>query len=248
MIKYVDCNLIDFNYTSDIHLDFWILRFSLEEAFNIFMTDVKKSDVLIVAGDLTNDNDSSIYLLNFLLNKWKFVILVSGNHDYYELGTANKIFSEQRRFQKIKEHFKHNENLIILDRDIAVFNNNLKIAGCNLWYDMDNPSVYSYVLFNMNDTKMIGIKFIEEESKLDKDFYVNTEADIYVTHVPLIDQFDFTNTAYCRNLPIRENKIYIYGHMHESESDYIQSINTHFLTKPIGYTPNKNTKIGYFKL
>ena len=253
-ITNINYELKDFNYISDIHADFYADTYPFfNSILKEWIKNSQKSDIVIVAGDLANRNKVSYNVLKALSENWKYVFYVDGNHDLYD-----PVFFADRKPNRIDGLLKLTEdikNLYYMSKDkIFVFNNGIKMAGCNLWYDMDRPEVFSYVMKNMNDSKYVGMKYITTESAEDKKFYNNVidNVDIFVSHVPVVDEFSkdlgFTDKSYCRTVEIKENKKYIYGHMHEGKGMELKEMNSVFLTRPVGYSPSKDFEIGFFEI
>lgn len=250
----IDFTLKDFNYISDIHADFYTNSSEdFETTLDQWIKNSEKSDVLICAGDIANRNKVSLYVLNCLAERWKYVFFTDGNHDLYDsLYYADR---KPNRLDGLISLIKNIDNIYYLSREnIFTFNNDISIGGCNLWYDLDNPEVFSYVLNNMNDARYVGMKYMEEESRKDLEFYKNVihRVDVFVSHVPVIDEFKdlygYSSKSYYRNVELYDDKIYVYGHMHEGRGAKVDGLNSNFLSKPIGYCPDKDFSFGYFSL
>lgn len=251
--KIINYELKDFNYTSDLHVDHYKDKVDLRYIPEWFMKDVNKSDVLIIAGDFSNNNNDTYKILDILSKKWKYILFVDGNHDSY--GDKKKRYEKHWRLNRLDKFLENYPNIYRLSSKSGIieFSNGIKIAGCNLWYDMNSPLVQIDIL-EMNDRKHVGLPRIYKESENDLKYYnqVIDYVDIFVSHVPVLDQFGpkwgFGYTCYYRNLKLRDNKIYIFGHMHDGQSSRLEEMNIDILTKPIGYVPTKETRFGYFKL
>lgn len=241
--------LKDFNFSSDIHIDFYEDKLRLENVSSYFMEGIPKASTLVLAGDLANDNEDSIRLLETLLNAWETVILVDGNHDWYgDFG----ITIEDGRWASLKEYFKKESRLVFLGADTGVLESSdgFKLAGANMWYDLDRPEVLISAMVYMNDGRMIGIDKMEKLAKEELAFYnkVIGDVDLFVSHVPLVDQFHgqgYADKCYYRNVKLLENKVYLSGHMHEGYSMTLQNMT--FLSKPIGYDFS-GKRFGYFDM
>lgn len=239
-----------FNFTSDIHVDFYKSKINPKKLPEYFMEGIPKTETLIVAGDLANNNEDSIKLLKILLESWKTVILVDGNHDWY--GDIKKTI-ENGRWARLKRHFQNEERLIFLgsEKGILESSDGFKIAGSNMWYDIESPDVLVSAMTYMNDGRMIGIGKMEDLARKELSFYndVIDKVDLFVSHVPLIDQFcglpGFGDKCYYRRVRLSEKKVYLSGHMHEGYSMAFES--GIFLSKPIGYD-FKGRTFGHFDM
>lgn len=249
----LNTELNDFNFMSDIHADFYIKDnyTDIVDYFDRWIDPDHKSNILIIAGDISHSNKLSASVLKEAAKKWKYVFFVSGNHDFYDTRMLSS--QDNNRIMGLLSMIKSIPNVFYMRPGMIFEFNNRKMAGCNLWYDMQDPNVYNFIRLNMNDAKYVGVSYIEEESKKDLDFYneVINDVDVFVSHVPTIDefvgQFPPWNKAYYRRVNILDDKVYVYGHMHEGVGRYIKSINSHFLTKPVGYNPSFGYQIGYFR-
>ncbi len=94
-------------YVSDIHLEF---------RGNTFTNIIRmKADVLCLAGDICacgNKKDYSVFVdfLKYICPRFKYVIHVSGNHEYYTAG--EKTISKWNTMQEIDKRFKALEKQI----------------------------------------------------------------------------------------------------------------------------------------
>lgn len=239
-----------FNFTSDIHVDFYKSKINPKKLPEYFMEGIPQAETLIVAGDLANNNEDSIRLLEILLNFWKTVILVDGNHDWY--GDYRKTIGSGR-WARLKKYFQSEKQLIFLGSDAGIFQSSdgFKIAGSNMWYDIESPDVLNSVMIYMNDGRMIGVGKIEELSRKEFIFYnkVIDDVDLFVSHVPLADQFcrlsGYEDKCYLRKVRLSEKKVYLSGHMHEGYSMSFES--GIFLSKPIGYS-YEGKRFGFFDM
>lgn len=244
-------DLTEFNYTSDIHLD--SIENSLDnmgEVINSLTSNVQKTDTLIIMGDFANNNEYTERFLEEIHKYFKLVIITDGNHDSYFDKQSGKL---EDRINRLKKAIEPIENIIFLEPETSIleFNNGIRLAGCNLWYDLDNPNAL-WDFNNIQDKRYIDYGYIIEKSKEHKDFYnkVINEVDIFVSHVPIINQhFDtFGDGCFYRRLGLYSHKICLFGHMHEGYCEHLKAMNTFLLTKPIGYNMSNNKKIGYFNM
>lgn len=251
---YIDYEIKDFNYLSDIHADFHISEEqAIDSLVEQWMEGVNKSEVLIVAGDISNNKLTFVEVFSFLAQNWKYVFWVAGNHELYREKYQANI--RPNKLDELIEAVEPIDNLYLLDRNsVYIFANLVKMAGCNLWYNTDDPDVFNDILINIKDSEFIGMGYIEDEGAKDLAFYnkVIDDVDIFVSHVPVINEFRYNNPSrfksYYKKVKLRPGKTYVYGHNHKCKGMTILEIESVFLSRPVGYAPDKNYRIGYHKL
>ena len=144
-------------YCSDLHLEFKVVT-----GIPKLLKDVK-ADVLILAGDICaisdpSDYDKFVTLITHYSKKYKYLIHVSGNHEYYcTVKPVKKEFCMDAIHKQFKALMKTIPNYIYLDCSTTVLNinnNNYMFAGCTLWTKV-KPEDQSYVQKSMNDYNTI---------------------------------------------------------------------------------------------
>lgn len=247
----IDYDLTEFNYTSDIHLDsIPNSLYNMEEVIKSLLSDIQMTDTLIIMGDFANSNKYTERFLEEIHKYFKFVIFTDGNHDSYFDKQSEKPKDRINRLKKAIESF---DNVIFLEPETGIleFMNGIRLAGCNLWYDLDNPNAL-WDFNNIQDKRYIDYGHIIEKSKEHLDFYnkVIDNVDIFVSHVPIVNQHfnTFGDGCFYRRVGLYSHKIFLFGHMHEGYCEHLNAMNTYLLTKPIGYNMSNNKKIGYFNM
>jgi predicted phosphodiesterase len=206
-----------FDYTSDLHLDFYInsrTNVNKKQIYNTFNKyfENKNSDYLIIAGDIGHYPKQNLDSLNYIkeLFGYKDIFTVEGNHSGYMVSNAQK-YKYKNGKNKILDHMKilQDGGIKILDGCTYDIEGSI-IGGCNSWYD---GSVYyrhtagwynsaggieSHWKSKMNDSKMMNINefyniVIEEKRKLTN--LVN-KCDVMVTHVKPVIEDRFMNEKY----------------------------------------------------
>lgn len=212
---------------SDIHNEFGITY--LPEA---------KADMLVIAGDI----DSSIYDLKtyllYMSNLYKHVVVVLGNHDYYNKSIRNT-----------------HTHLYDLEDNIHILNNNSVtiegkvIYGGTMWTDILTADDTSIVK-GISDFRLIEelqkpnpcntIRYWHNEFK----YFMPKKADMVISHfVPDLEWFTdprFEGNSinpYFSATDMREfferTKLWVFGHTHHSVDSY--QGNTRFICNPKGY-------------
>lgn len=133
---------------SDLHLEF------TKQNWDHFF--VPRSDdfetTLLLAGDISTGL-SSIPFINDMCSRFKYVIMIPGNHEYYHY-----------EFEKVNADFLHwelnesPENFHFLYNDFRVLDD-VRFLGGTMWTDFDkeNEIVMGYAPIHMNDYGMIRL-------------------------------------------------------------------------------------------
>lgn len=157
------------NYVSDLHIDSHLfIGDDLEtlvnnplssetrgkiEAFFHRIRPYVMGEILLIGGDLSNFNHSSIAFLKYAVEVYgeKKVILVHGNHDLYIFDRINYETYKVNSFNRLREFKDACEKIgaVFLDGD-SVTVDGVKIAGCGMWYD----NYFADSEFNMDDSMM----------------------------------------------------------------------------------------------
>jgi len=200
---------------SDIHLDFYFKSDMIEEEdveslFSHIFTmkyTTSPADILIIAGDIGHDNQQNILVLKIIqkLFKYKHIICVLGNHDYYLVDSSSRCNYEYKSLNRVTEMrtlINDVEGMYCLDGNIIEIDG-IYFGGCDSWYDgeyitknfsdtcsMWNVPKDSYYIDqlwqnNLNDSNYIEDFYWQktatsEKKKLDK-IYKNV--DVMITHV-----------------------------------------------------------------
>lgn len=223
-------------YVSDLHPE-----------FNGFPEIPKIKDTLIIAGDSSyGGSEFSLFesFINKCSRKWKHVVYVPGNHDYYsECYTVNDIDCI------FKSMFSKYSNTHYLNNSIAIINDKV-FAGSCLWC---NP----VEIRGFADFKRIPSMTKKEMSKLHensvsflkKTFNEYTNV-VCITHFPPIQCtwdkkiYSYKESSYFGNnmediIISSSIKYWIYGHTHWSASKQIG--NCKLYSNQFGY-PNESTE------
>lgn len=197
-----------FDLISDLHLDiYWGYYFgdceesgvetpSEEAFFHDFaqaITPEVPSPVLVVAGDLGHDDRHWIMLCQALLEKYKYILFVFGNHDLYllpDVALHRQFKTSSQRWQCLKEATRKLPGVICLE-GTTIEIEGIRFGGTGGWYD------YSYGLklgyeweyldaywrSSFSDGEWIVNSPNPDEEK-DKLRSIIHNCDVIVTHVP----------------------------------------------------------------
>jgi predicted phosphodiesterase len=209
-----------FDYTSDLHIDIHINKNNkknIKSYLNVFDNYFKnkKSDKLIIAGDLGHDIEQNLFFFKLLKKEYgyKEIFTVEGNHSGYLLKEEEKLkFKngiEKIDFSK-KLYFDNGIN--ILDGNLYTLNENnreIVIGGADSFYDglflkeLDgNYFNYDYVIKfwknYMPDSNMMNLDNFLDIVNLEKEKLINLQnkCDVIVTHVKPVIQTKYFNGIY----------------------------------------------------
>ena len=259
-------------YFSDIHLDHEYRH--LKNVDSLWQPEELSTDnetTLILAGDLWSDgnvlkkkNSDGIIWMRLIAAKFKHVVFVLGNHDFWGqcLDTEPDKINEKLQEQGLSNCFLLENSSMTLD--------NVKFVGGTLWTDYGNrdwASMQGAVEY-MNDYRQIRIgkdyrktvptdmlhifdKTKKAIFKTQKDF--PEQKLIVVTHMApsyrsVNEKYrnkrdELSNTWYYSNLEgyILDSEIdlWVHGHMHDCSDYYIG--NTRVLCNPKGYFQYEDT-------
>lgn len=235
-----------FREISDLHL-------YCDPLYRLPKTETEKEEVLLLAGDIDDNKNHRLKMfLEDCSNRFKEVVYISGNHEYW--GT-NII----RNHEKLQEICKQYENVHYLNNQVFSISG-IDIIGCTLWSDLKPQEMSLSNL--MNDYKRIrhGTKARPFDRKLTTfdtctlhkesvDFIKNALANttnktiILTHHAPSFHSLDpryageLSNCFYATNLEgiIHEYRpdVWVHGHIHTFWDYSIE--NTRIICNPKGY-------------
>lgn len=233
---------------SDLHND--MSHFPLEVDGRRIDAD---ADVIVLAGDIHEGSESAE------LARWTFpdkpIILVAGNHEFYD-GHWNRTLQEIReKSRELGIHFLENDSVEI---------DGIRFLGCTLWTDFllhsekhrsasmeaADENLNDYYLIKLDDES--GDRFEpkhtiqrhqESAAWLEEQLAKGDPArTIVVTHhaplgksIPQYYQGNKLSPAFASHLPhlMGRSKLWIHGHVHESV-DYMEG-GTRVVCNPRGY-------------
>jgi predicted MPP superfamily phosphohydrolase len=247
------------NYLSDLHLEFYKKNFDFNKLFNFKSGEI--GDILCLCGDIgypemQNYSD----FIDFCSKYFKYVFIISGNHEYYSLKNNNKTIQNTNELietickKYTNVHFLNNKTIYLEECD-------MHIIGSTLWVEIDDTFDMSKCPFN--DFKNIyynydgakyklntdfmdlmyfeSVEFLEEELEKLKD--TKSKVIILTHHLPSFKliapkyKSNPTNFLYASNLDHFFDKFkinyWLSGHSHSPNN--IKLNNTTLLLNPIGY-------------
>lgn len=202
------------------------------------------ADILICAGDLSNAAGIWDALL-LLLAKYKHVIFVPGNHEFY----GSNIGAVRQKLAKLLARLAKSEDnlgqLHVLDNGVVEIEGR-RFVGSTLWVRWQPGIELKHGA--LNDFNMIGRAWerLYEENRLAIAFLEETvqEGDIVITHHlpsqksvhPKYEGSPINCFFVCdieELIKQRNPKVWIHGHTHES-CDYVVNT-TQVICNPFGY-------------
>lgn len=234
-----------FGYISDIHGNHYT---DIQTVLNNLKPE-EPVEYLIIAGDLSNENVTSLEILEHFSKQYKKVFFVEGNHEHYNFSEWSALErylgyrlkeEENLRYYHLKELIKKKfTNVQVLSSETGVIEvEGIKIAGACMWYNVTRENLVVYQQ-QMNDSKVITLEDVRNWNKRDKVFYnsVIEEVDIFVSHIPLnktSNYSKYSNNAFFINKRRKyPNKIYVAGHSHVQEG--YKDKGSYFLFNTLGY-------------
>jgi len=254
--------MVQFDYTSDLHLDF------REGTNSPFIQDYfanKKSKYLIIAGDIGHSINGNIEFLKYLKDVVGYdeVFVVLGNHDRYIF--RNK-YSEKFRTGKEKaiatRKLYTDIGIKVLDGDSYEVGG-ITIGGADGWYDGKHGSIdidekdglerWRNTLndFHFGATTNFYETFQEEISKI---ISLQNKVDIMVSHVRPTISDKHTNSKFKGSransyfgfdyeqqlLEDTKLKVWVFGHVHDVGKYTVGKVS--LLTNPVGYPFESHSK------
>ena len=197
-------------YISDTHMNWW--KYDSVQIMTLFPG---LAPTLILAGDIGDPDEPTLYrILDIVVKKYKTVIYVPGNHEFYESEPKSKKTpaSVLAWFQALEKkwsnfHFLYRKTMVI---------DNIRIIGATGWTASPKDTEWS--------------RTISEEGRKDREFIEqalarSNEPCIVVTHYPptlnvlmseysdKISKYDYAqNLEYMFHSPLHT---WIFGHVHQ---------------------------------
>jgi predicted phosphohydrolase len=248
--------MLQFQYFSDIHTEF--IKHTPNKIYD-FNIEVK-APYLLLAGDIGNPF-THIYerLLQLLSLKFKHIILVAGNHEYYQTKLTDTTLSGNEWIeyvnQKIRSITKEFPNITFLQNEVYhIPDTNLSIFGGTFWTNV-KAGEEDTIPYSISDYRLIPGFTVELSRELhskacmalDRTLseYPTREFIVMSHHLPTYDlihpkyQYTKINSAFATDIPCRTNHrilAWVAGHTHtpiQIEKYYVN---------PIGYPgENKNS-------
>jgi len=236
------------DYISDIHGDYYFITHTIsiddiknndiENFFNLIRLNSFNQDnkILIISGDISENNELTIKILNVLKKFYKYIVFIIGNHDIFITNRIEEDDYENNsllKFEELKRKCKDLENIYLLDGGIITING-VSIGGTMGWYDGSYIYKYKNQYYQYNDKrinkdwltyidgrKIRGIKMFNEyfEYELEKLKYLVSNSNIVTTHfMPTNNQKHF-NPMYLQKIYESMNQYFCFNGIDKLEDE-----------------------------
>lgn len=220
---------------SDIHLEFYKDR-GVEWLQNFEPV----ADILILAGDITSATGRGYLDIVFesVSKRWKWVIYVAGNHEYYFTSLA-------QGWRNIKDAASRYKNVCPLNNELLRLEG-ISFLGGTGWFPRTNYPDHKRLMSDFHYIK----HFEPDVYDSNKDFAGLLKFkpyDVVVTHhLPIDDCVALEymgnplNDFFVSKLPVDavQTKFYIFGHTHSSVN--FTRNGSRFIANPKGYPKSQN--------
>lgn len=194
---------------SDLHLN---TKFN--EILPEYFIVPNSGNICILLGDIGSlyKHDQYVKFVEALAKRFKEVIIILGNHEYYKLGPIDIPFDTVTSIYKIS--FADKNNIHVLQNEIWE-NNDVVIAGTTLWFHTRNPKFKYNIIYN---DKFMKQKDMNHEHRKSTNFIKNSiqyamlknKKLIVATHFPPPRHFFLRNN----NFKLNGITAWLHGHTH----------------------------------
>lgn len=250
-------------YFSDIHLEF----FKNINHIKILLLKINKcANTCVIPGDIGYPFDPNYkYFLENISKIFTNIIIIHGNHEYYQLGEYQKNKTIKEIKEKTIDICSKIPNIYFLDNSYIDLPNtetgqNVRFIGSTLWSNIylpsfmvnDKSNIDEFTMENNNSWYKENKKFIEETVNKSKDI----DCVLVTHHLPsfslinekfLTGPYQYYNQCFasnCENLIKPPIKAWIFGHTHIKTNKKINDVQC--VCNPIGYPgENEESEINY---
>lgn len=241
------------DYASDLHMNHWMIwtENQLEwekrtRALTRHLIRDGHGEVLVLAGDFSEWNCQSLWILNEAAKYYERVFFTFGNHDLYLLSKSQqKKYSDSLgRLEELIKQASHIPNVVPLIKETYTYKG-ITFAGDAMWYLPTSPEDWSFYRNISNDSDCIKIagcpadnipRLLHKESLDWYESLDNQKIDVFVSHVPPVSDPSLPfgpNSCYVTEVPFLAAKHWICGHDHLQSQ--FEKAGTHFHMNAIGY-------------
>lgn len=171
----------DFQFISDIHLEFYP-----PDSPHKWPVIPRLSPILILAGDVGRVNQSHYRMfLQGLCKGFEHVLLVPGNHEYYQAAKPTHTLSEiDQLLEKLNI-----ANLHVLQKNTIVING-IRFAGATMWTDPPDDSTHT-IEYSINDYHLIKMTKGDDSDVTNRNWKkmnVNYSKNIHRDHISFLKE------------------------------------------------------------
>lgn len=244
------------DYASDLHVNHWVqfnpnqLKWEKQtKEWTEQLMQTGSGDILVLAGDFSEWNAQTLWVLEEAGKYYQQVLFVTGNHDRYLL--------TKKQRKKYGMSSKRVEDL--LDKAVGVPNvtplaqNSIevggkRIAGDGLWYELKTPADYAFYETHSNDSTYIweGVypgktpEVLFQKAMKWYQTLENEPIDLMVSHIPPLHPAvspNKRNACYDCPVPFLAAPKWICGHQHIQAT--FEQVGTEFYMNALGYPSEK---------
>lgn len=235
---------MNFQLISDLHTDTYYNN------LNLFIDSLEVvSDILVIAGDVSECSSLRSSLIPFI-NKWKYVVYVTGNHEYYQTSDKKQvdIVLYDLMYQYANFHWLNKSSVML---------NGIMFHGATLWFfNRIDQDLYKRYIGDFHYIPNFE-PWVYDEHQLTIDFFKSSvqKGDVIVTHhmpseICVSPKYKGSSlnrffVGHIDNiLKTNEPAVAAFGHTHDFID--IQIYNTRAVCNPRGYPgEHKNFKYNF---
>jgi predicted MPP superfamily phosphohydrolase len=241
------------DYASDLHVNHWMLWTENQLKWENRTREITRrliqnghGEVLVLAGDFSEWNNQTLWVLDEVSKQYDRVYFTFGNHELYILSKKQKRKYKDSlgRVQDLIEKTKNMPNVIPLIKNIDEYKGKI-FAGDAMWYLPKTQEDWAFYKNVSNDSRDISIngltmddvpRYLWKESMDWYDTLEEQKIDVFVSHVPPVhpprSRYPY-NGCYQTDVPFISSKHWICGHNHLK--DEFQKAGVNFYINCIGY-------------
>lgn len=253
------------DYVSDLHFNHWMYwsqnhikwEKNTRELVNRLLRN-KTGEILVLAGDFSEWNCQTVWILDECSKYYERVYFTYGNHDLYLISKSQKkkYDDSMGRLYELVDKVKYLENVVPLIKTVDEYKGKV-IAGDVMWYLPKTIADWDFFMNCSNDSNYISTKGYSVKDTVRKmwkesmDWYDTLEdikIDLFVSHVPPVHNPESNygqNSVYMVEVPFLAAENWICGHDH-SQSVF-EKAGTKFYMNCIGY-PSEHKKVSVNKI
>lgn len=222
------------DYASDLHFNHWMLWTTNQMKWENRTRELTRrlikngnDEVLILAGDFSEWNIQTLWILEECSKHYEKVYWTFGNHDLYIISKSQKKkYSDSiGRLNELIDITSHIENVVPLIKNTDIYKGKV-FAGDAMWYLPKTQEDWSFYRGSSNDSRYINIngctiddvpRRLYKDSMDWYDTLENEKIDVFVSHVPPVHPPISNyppNGCYMTTVPFINAKHWICGHDH----------------------------------
>ena len=230
---------MNIQFFSDIHTEYYADR----GADWLNKLDPEGVDALLIAGDLGLVKHCYKTVIPILADKYKQIVLVLGNHEYYKKQMLQYMWQTIRKLESKYDNFK------VLDNE-SIEINGITVYGGTMWFSADPLNIiYEKGMNDFSQIRQLRSWVYKNNSDFQYKLKQIDTPDVILTHhLPSYycieenyvgdDLNRFYVTEMSKYIIHNKPKVWICGHTHHSIDQII--CETQILSNPLGYPDSFN--------